>query len=151
MSDELADDDVSRILTAVETIETSLRIVAEKRTLDRDAYKHDREAQDVVERRFVKMTDAAIDIGEVLLIHERGRPAESNPETMNSLAETGILTEETARDMAIAARFRNVLAHSYGDIIDHDIVYDAAHDLDRYRQFLIEVRNHLDSTGVLDP
>jgi uncharacterized protein YutE (UPF0331/DUF86 family) len=148
MSDELTDDDLSRILTAVETIETSLGILVEKRTLDRDGYKHDRETQAVLERRFVKMTDAAIDIGNVLLIHERGRPADSNPGTMKSLAESGILSEETAQ--ANAARFRNVLAHSYGDIIDHDIVYDAAHDLDRYRQFLIAVRNHLDSINALD-
>jgi hypothetical protein len=35
MSDELTDEDLSRILTAVETIETSLGILVEKRTLDR--------------------------------------------------------------------------------------------------------------------
>lgn len=150
MGEELPDDDLSRILTAVETIEASIGILSDKRTLDREEYKQDRETRDIVERRFVKMTEATIDIGNVLLRHERGRPAESNPGTMRALAEIGILTTETAREMENAARFRNVLAHSYGDIVDHDIVYEAAHDLERYRIFLEEVRTYLDSIGALD-
>lgn len=45
MTEEMSEDDLSRIVTAVETIETSLGILAEKRTLGRDAYKRDRETQ----------------------------------------------------------------------------------------------------------
>lgn len=125
-------------------------MIADERNLDRDAYKQDPKTQDVVERRFVKMTEAAIDIGNVLLRNERDKPAESNPETMRALAEGGILSTETAHEMENAARFRNVLAHTYGDVIDHDIVYDAIHDLERYRCFLEEVRTYLGSIGALD-
>ena len=52
--------------------------------------------------------------------------------------------------MAQGARFRNVLSHTYGSIIDHDAVYNALQDLDRYQMFVKEVREYLDSIGALD-
>lgn len=48
------------------------------------------------------------------------------------------------------ARFRNVLTHTYGDAIDHDDVYDALQDLNRYRDFLIDIRTYLREQDVLD-
>lgn len=65
---------------------------------------------------------------------------------MRALAAVGALSEDTAE----AARFRNVLSHTYGVDIDDDIVYDALSDLDRYRQFVVEVREYLDGAGALD-
>lgn len=106
--------------------------------------------RNIVERRFVKMTEAAIDIGEELVKHERGSPPKSNPESMRALKELQILSPSTANKMAQGARFRNVLAHTYGDIIDHDVVYNALQDLERYRQFVVEVRDYLESIGALD-
>jgi len=144
------DDQIERILAAISTIEESMGILAEKRSVDRETYKADRELRDVVERRFVKMTEAAIDVGEELLKHERGRPGGSNPATMFELTGVGVLSEETADAMAQAARFRNVLAHTYGGDIDHDVVYDALLDLERYRAFVVEVRDYLEATGSLE-
>ncbi|MFB6228193.1 MAG: HepT-like ribonuclease domain-containing protein [Halobacteriales archaeon] len=71
-------DDVERIVTSVETIEESLAVLSEKRTLDRAAYKRDADTRDIVERRFVKAAEAALDTGDVLLRHEHGRPPASN-------------------------------------------------------------------------
>ena len=99
MTGALRDDDVERIVTSVETIEESLAIISEKRTLDRAAYKRDADTQDIVERRFVKATEAALDIGDVLLRHERGRPPASNAETMRALGDVGVLTDVTAAEM----------------------------------------------------
>jgi uncharacterized protein YutE (UPF0331/DUF86 family) len=149
MTEPLREDQLERVVTAVETIEESVGVLSEKRGVDRAAYKRDAETQDVVERRFVKATEAALDIGDVLLTHERGQPAASNPETMRSLGEAGVLTDTTATEMANAARFRNVLAHTYGDAIDHDVVYDALQDLDRYRSFVREVRTYLRSVDAV--
>lgn len=143
-------DRLNRILVAVETIEESLGTLARKQQLTREEYKHDSDTQDIVERRFVKMTEAAIDIGEELVKHERGQPPRSNPESMRALGEIGILSPATAGQMAQGARFRNVLAHTYGRIIDHDVVYNALQDLERYRTFVVEIREYLDSIGALD-
>ncbi|SFT08509.1 type VII toxin-antitoxin system HepT family RNase toxin [Halostagnicola kamekurae] len=143
-------DRLNRILTAVETIEVSLGVLARKQSLSREAYHADSDTQDIVERRFVKMTEAAIDIGEELVKHERGTPPVSNPESMQALEELEILSASTADAMAQGTRFRNVLAHTYGEIIEHDVVYNALQDLERYRQFVIEIRGYLESIGALD-
>lgn len=151
MTDGLPTDRLERILDAVETIETSLGILVQKQqTTDREAYKNDPETRDIVERRFVKTTEAAIDIGTVLVVHKRGKPPESNPATMHTLGDIGILSDESAEEMAATARFRNVLAHTYGDGIEDDLVYDALEDLERYRSFLNEVRSYLDSIDAFE-
>jgi uncharacterized protein YutE (UPF0331/DUF86 family) len=151
MSGTFSDDQLARILEAVEVIEDSLGRLAEVRTtINRETYKKDRDMQAIVERRFVQMTEAAIDIGTVLIVQKRGEPPETNPETMRNLADIGVLADELASDMVDAARFQNVLAHTYGRSINHDLVYDALTDLERYRDFVVEVRDYLDETGALD-
>lgn len=151
MTDEgLPADRLNRILTAVETIEESLGVLARKQQVDLEDYKADSDTRDIVERRFVKMTEAAIDIAEELVKHERGQPPASNPASMRALGETGVLSGSLAEEMAQGARFRNVLSHTYGNIIDHDVVYNALQDLERYRAFVQAVRDYLESTGALD-
>lgn len=149
-TDPIPADQLNRLLTAVETIEDCLGVLARKQRISREAYKTTPDTQDIVERRFVKLTEASIDIGEVLVKHDRGQPPASNPASMQALSEIGVLSETTAEQMAQATRFRNVLAHTYGSIIDHDIVYNALQDLERYRTFMIEVREYLDDIGALD-
>ena len=110
MTDEgLPADRLNRILTAVETIEESLGVLARKQQVDREGYKTDSDTRDIVERRFVKMTEAAIDIAKELVEHERGQPPASNPASMRALGEIGVLSGSLAEELAQGARFRNVL------------------------------------------
>ena len=151
MTDEgLPADRLDRILTAVETIEKSLGVLARKQQVDREGYKTDSDTRDIVERRFVKMTEAAIDIAEELVEHERGQPPTSNPASIRALGEIEVLSGSLAEEMAQGARFRNVLSHTYGNIIDHDIVYNALQDLERYRGFTQAVRDYLEAAGALE-
>jgi uncharacterized protein YutE (UPF0331/DUF86 family) len=143
-------DRLNRILTAVDTIEQSLGILANKQHVSRTEYKTNSDTRDIVERRFVKMTEAALDIAEVLVKHERGQPPASNPASMRLLGEMGTLSNTLAEEMAQGARFRNILSHTYGNSIDHDLVYNALQDLERYRAFAQSVREHLDSIDALD-
>jgi len=145
----LSEDNVERIVRAVETIEASLAVLSKKQSLSRSAYLTDRESRDVVERRFVKLTEATLDIAKTIIIHEQGTPPESNPASMVEMDAEGLFDETTLAEMVQAARFRNVLAHTYGDAIDQDDVYDALQDLNRYRDFLIDVRTYLREQGVL--
>lgn len=142
-------DDLERILSAVETIEVSLSVLSEKQTVSRETYRTDRETRDVVERRFVKLTEATLDIARTLVVHERGTPPESNPAAIVALDDADVLDRTSRAEMVQAARFRNVLAHTYGDSIDHDDVYTALQDLERYRDYLNDVRAYLEKTGVL--
>ncbi len=115
-------DRLDRVLTAIETIEESLGVLARKQHVSREDYKSDSDTRDIVERRFVKMTEAAIDIAEELVKHERSEPPASNPESMRALGEMGVLSGPLVEEMAQGARFRNVLSHTYGNIIDHDLI-----------------------------
>ena len=73
-----------------------MALLAEKASLSRAEYVEDRESRDVVERRFVKATEATLDITETVVVHERGSCPESNPATMRALAEVGVLDETGA-------------------------------------------------------
>ena len=95
------------------------------------------------------MTEAAIHIGEEIVKHERGTAPESNAAAMRVLGELGVLSPDLAEEMAQGARFRNVSSHTYGRIIDHDVVYNALQDLDRYRQFVHAIRDYLETSGAL--
>lgn len=145
----LPDWRLDRILSAVETIEESLGVLADKQSTSRAAFERDSDLRDIVERRFVKVTEAALDIGTAIVTYERGAGPTSNPATMRALGELGVLSEKTTDEMVRAARFRNVLAHTYGDDVDHDVVYDALQDLERYRTFLRSIREYLESVGAL--
>jgi len=145
----LSEDDLERIVSAVETIEESLSVLVAKQSLSRETYRSDREQRDVVERRFVKLTEATLDIAKTLVVFERGAPPESNPAAMVELDAAGVFYRATTTEMVQAARFRNVLAHTYGNAIDHDDVYAALQDLERYRDFLHDVRSYLNEIDAL--
>jgi uncharacterized protein YutE (UPF0331/DUF86 family) len=95
------------------------------------------------------MTEATLDIGSVLVRHREGKPPSSNPGTMRRLDDCGIVSPDVASKMIDAARFRNVLAHTYGDAIDDDVVYDALESLGRYRAFVVEIREYLDEISSM--
>lgn len=91
-ADEFPTESLNRILVAVETIEESLGVLARKQQISREDFKADSDTRDIVERRFVKLTEASIDIGEELVKYERGEPPASNPASMRVLGELDILT-----------------------------------------------------------
>lgn len=140
---------VERIVEKVEYVEESLELLVTKQSVGRDAYVESRELKDVVERRLQTTTQACIDIARLMLVDLDTAQPDSNAGTMRELRRQGVLTDETAEKMANACRFRNVLAHEYGHVIDDERVYDALQDLDRYRTFLLEVRDFLREEGAL--
>lgn len=140
---------VTRIVEKAEFIEECLSILVSKQSVSRTQYRQDAELRDIVERRFEKVTQATIDIGRMLLKERSESTPEANAAVMVALDDAGVLTTETAAQMAQAATFGNVLAHEYGDVLDNDIVYDALQNLDRYRAFLHEVRDYLAECGAL--
>lgn len=142
-------DRVETVVEKVEYVETCLEILAGKQAVSRERYRSDPEVRDVVERRFEKATTACLDVGRILLKDIDGRAPESNAATMKRLHDVDVLSGAVADEMAQAALFRNVLAHEYGDVLDHDIVFDALQNLDRYRRFLREVRDYFDRIGAI--
>lgn len=144
--------DLERLETIVEKaefVEECLAMLAAKQSVTRDRYRESQETRDVVERRFEKATQACIDVARILLKDVDGKAPTSNAAAMERLGELDIVSENTAESMARAASFRNVIAHEYGNVLDHDVVYDALQDLRRYRDFLYDVRAYLEKVGAL--
>jgi len=84
----------------------------------------------------------------MILAYERETVPDTNPAIMQELGVLGVLSPSTTRAMVEAARVRNVLAHTYGDDIDHESFYKALQDLERYRTFLRDVRIYLESVHL---
>lgn len=149
MSSPHSGDRVETIVEKAEFVESCLEILASKQSVSIETYRDDPELRDVVERRFEKATQACLDVARMLLKDLDGRAPDSNAAAMYRLEDHGVLTESTAQAMAEAALFRNVLAHEYGDVLEHDVVHDALQDLERYRDFLYEVREYLADVDAL--
>jgi len=149
MTDPHGRERAETIVEKAEFVEACLEILAGRQSVTRDEYRTDPLIRDVVERRFEKASQACIDIGRMLLRDIDGQAPDSNAGVMDRLSAVGVLSEQTASEMAQAAMFRNVLAHEYGDVLDQDIVYEALQDLGRYRDFLHELRDYLDEVGAI--
>jgi uncharacterized protein YutE (UPF0331/DUF86 family) len=138
-------DDVGKVVTAMEHVETSVEVLRDRGRLEESEYLNDREARDVVERRFETAIQACIDIARVF-VRDAGREMpDTNRETVAELAPLGVVSEETAAELQAAVGFRNVLAHQYGVRIDDELVYARLDDLDLFVRYLEEVYEHLDA------
>lgn len=113
------------------------------RGLSKAEYLDDMVLQRAVERTFMNLIQACID----LAAHVRSTKLESAADTaaaeIHALEIGEIITPETADRLAEATGFRNVLAHRYGDV-NHDVVYETLHnDLRWFEQFQTEVAQWL--------
>lgn len=135
-----------RILDMATYVHEAVTVLASKRdSLSFEQYRDDRETRDVVEREFETAIEAWIDIGRVLLRTEGCPVPEENAEVFHELGDRGLLDSTTARRMAEAARFRNVLSHRYGDAVnDRDVFTFLQHELPLFRTSLQHVRTTID-------
>ena len=137
----LDDETESRVVEKAEYIEEAVTVLSRKQSLSLSAYLADREQQAIVEREFQTALEACIDIAELLLKSVSGSVPEANAETFAKLGQVDILSQATTEAMQEAARFRNVLAHTYGHDIDTERVYrHLQSDLHWFPTFLTEVR-----------
>lgn len=135
-----------RILEKAEYVRESVSLLVETRnSVSFQEYCSDRRERDVVEREFQTSIEACIDIGSMLLRAETGSVPESNADVFRELESIGILEDGTARRMARAAGFRNVLAHRYGaEIDDEDVFTFLQEELDLFPEYLKQVRSALE-------
>ncbi|MFW5938415.1 MAG: type VII toxin-antitoxin system HepT family RNase toxin [Halanaeroarchaeum sp.] len=142
------DDVEARIVDRAEYVEEALSVLADKRTLDEETYRTDREQRAIVEREFQTAIEACIDIAGLLLRTTTADTPDTYAERFGALEEEGVLSPETSDRMRSAAGFRNVLTHQYGDDIDDALVYEHLQtELECIVTFLREVRTFLDEDG----
>jgi len=139
-------DRANRIADAVETIERNVSQLRTHQQLSHDEYTRpgEQDRRDAVERKFVKLAEAMIDIAPELCKQERETLPEQRKERIRILADENIIDESLAERLRAALGFRDVLAHTYGPIVNDDIVYEALqNDLERYVDFVETVDCYL--------
>ena len=113
--------------------------------LSKADYLDDMVTQRAVERTFMNLIQACIDLASHVRATELEPTADSAKAEIHALETAEIITAETADRLTEAVGFPNVLAHRYGDV-DHDVVYEALHnDLRWFEQFQTEVARWLQS------
>lgn len=160
-------DRVEGIVRRAELMAESLEILSSYQRHTFEEYRANRELRDVVERRLEKLSQAAIDIANGILADRDCAVPKANQDTFRQLGLLGVLSvgdidRETAtldtttnvgglaEEMAEAAGLRNVLAHEYGDVLDHRMVYHALQNLERYSRFLEELETYLEAVGAFE-
>lgn len=147
MTDEtLPADRANRIADAVEAIERNVSQLRNHQQLSHEEYtsSDEQDRRDAIERKFVKLAEATVDIASELCKQERETVPEKRKERITALAEEGIIDEQLSERLRTAVGFRDVLAHTYGPIVNDDIVYDALqNDLERYVDFVKAVDGYL--------
>lgn len=135
-----------RVLEKAEYVSDAIRVLVGKRdSLTFEKYRAQREERDVVEREFQTTIEACIDIGKMILRDDGERTPNTNAQVFRDLGNRNVLDTETARKMAQAAGFRNILSHRYGDEIDDEDVYNfLQQDLPLFYEYLEQVRDYID-------
>lgn len=93
------------------------------RDVSKAHYVEDVVLQRAVERTFMNLIQACIDLAQHIRAEEGLSPGGTGKEEVEALENAGIITSETGEKIEEAVGFRNVLAHRYGDI-NHEVVYE---------------------------
>lgn len=145
-TDEMPAERANRIADAVEDIEENVSRLRELQELSREEYKAEsnRDLRDATERKFEKLTEAALDIAEAILKQERKTVPSRRKDVVAAIEQAGIIGPDLDGRLQEAVEFRDVLSHTYGPIVNDDIVFDSLQNsLDRYVEFVEAVDEYL--------
>jgi uncharacterized protein YutE (UPF0331/DUF86 family) len=146
VNDELPADRAHRIADAVESIERLVTQLRDHQDLSHEEYTDpaEQDRRDAIERKFVKLTEATVDIVTELCKQEVEKLPERRKPRIDALVAEGVVDSSLGERLKTALGFRDVLAHTYGPIVNDDIVYDALqNDLERYVEFVEAVDRYL--------
>jgi uncharacterized protein YutE (UPF0331/DUF86 family) len=145
-TDEMPAERATRIADAVEDIERNVQRLRERRSLTRSEYKSDEnyDLRDATERKFEKLAEAVLDIAESILKQEGITVPDRRKATIAALEGIGVADDGLSGRLQEAVEFRDVLSHTYGPIVNDDIVFDAVQNsLERYVEFVEAVDEYL--------
>lgn len=145
-TDEMPPERANRIADAVEDIEQNVSRLRDCQSVSRDEYKatgnHD--LRDATERKFEKLAEAVLDVCESILKQEGEAVPSRRKETIAAAEQIGLIDSDLNDRLQEAIEFRDVLSHTYGPVVNDDIVYDSVHQsLERYVEFVEAVHDYL--------
>lgn len=141
---------LNRIVDAVEDIERNVERLRELRNVSFSEYTSEgnQDLRDAVERKFEKLTEAILDIAGQILKEEVGKAPLRRKLKITEIENEGIIGPKLAERLRDSVEFRDVLSHTYGPIVNDEIVYEAMQNsLDRYVEFLAAVEVYLSNVS----
>lgn len=124
-----------------------LKRLAIHQSLTFEEYLQDEDRQATIERYLEIVIQAAIDINRQLIKSASNTELEklTNAETFTLVSELGFISPELANQLVPSAGFRNVLAHSYDDIVP-EIAYRALQlAVMQYPKYIQQIQIYLNS------
>ena len=107
--------------------------------LSKREYGDDMVTRRAVERTFVNLIQACIDLAKHIRSTESLSPSGTSKREIKALERAEIVSSETREHIEEAVGFRNLLTHRYGEI-DHEVVYEILqNDLRWFERFQQEV------------
>lgn len=137
---------VHRIADGVEDIDRTIGDLRDLRDMSLEEYRSEEHdlTRAAVERKFETLTAASVDVAKAVLRLESTEVPTHRKAVFRELESLGVLEAELTARLEEAVAFRDVLAHSYGPIINDELVYDAMqHSLDRYVEFVEAIDSYL--------
>ena len=145
-NDELPPDRANRIADAVESIERDVVRLRELQAVSRKEYGADdaQDLRDAVERKFEKLAEATLDVATQIARQEGLDVPDRRKGRIDAIEDMDLVDADLANRLREAVAFRDVLAHTYGAIVNDDLVYDALQNsLDRYVELVSAVDRYL--------
>lgn len=149
-NDDLPPDRANRIADAVESIERDVVRLRELQAISYEEYGADdnQDLRDAVERKFEKLAEATLDVAAQIAEQEGRRVPDRRKGRIDVIEALSVVDADLADRLREGVAFRDVLAHTYGAIVNDELVYDAVQNgLDRYVQFVASVDEYL-TNGV---
>ena len=107
--------------------------------LSKREYGADMVTRRAVERTFVNLIQACIDLAKHIRSTEGLSPSGTSKREIEALESAEIISSETREHIEEAVGFRNLLTHRYGEI-DHEVVYETLqNDLRWFERFQQEI------------
>jgi uncharacterized protein YutE (UPF0331/DUF86 family) len=107
--------------------------------LSKREYGDDMVTRRAVERTFVNLIQACIDLAKHIRSTEGLSPSGTSKREIEALESAEIISSETREHIEEAVGFRNLLTHRYGEI-DHEVVYETLqNDLRWFERFQQEI------------
>lgn len=118
-----------RIRAKLQDISRALERLERFRTMSRDGFLADEDAQDIARSRLLTAMEAALNICFHLSAKKLNRVPEGYGECFLTLGAAGLIDRSLSKRLGTMAGFRNRLVHVYWDV-DYGQVYDIIiHDL----------------------
>ncbi|MFP4588020.1 MAG: type VII toxin-antitoxin system HepT family RNase toxin [Desulfohalobiaceae bacterium] len=126
---------IDRLRSKLNDISRSLNRLRSLQSLDKEKFLQDEDAQDIARSRLLTAMEAALNICYHICAKKLKTVPEDYSQCFLLLADSGLISQDLARSMALMARFRNRLVHLYWDIDYaqvHEIMASRLDDLENF-------------------